>query len=71
MSGDPRRCPVHPEQRTSSPDGLFDAPCGRCEALSAAEDARLEWEALTPEERKALEDAAAQARRGEPDDLPF
>ncbi len=30
--GDPRRCPAHPEVTTSSPDGLFDAPCGKCEA---------------------------------------
>lgn len=28
--GDPRRCPRHGEV-TSSPDGMFDAPCGRCE----------------------------------------
>lgn len=30
--GDPRRCPVHPDVRTSSNDGMFDAPCGKCEA---------------------------------------
>ncbi len=30
-SGDPRRCPVHPEVQTSSPDGLHDTPCGLCE----------------------------------------
>jgi hypothetical protein len=29
--GDPRRCPRHPSQVTSSPDGMFDAPCGACE----------------------------------------
>ena len=29
--GDPRRCPTHGEA-TSSPDGMFDAPCGACEA---------------------------------------
>ena len=29
--GDPRRCRVHGEV-TSSPDGMFDAPCGACEA---------------------------------------
>ena len=28
--GDPRRCPIHGEP-TSSPDGMFDAPCGKCE----------------------------------------
>lgn len=34
--GDPRRCPRHPEVTTSSPDGLFDAPCGLCEAAMEA-----------------------------------
>ena len=29
--GDPRRCPHHPTEITSSPDGMFDAPCGYCE----------------------------------------
>jgi len=29
--GDPRRCPVH-GIATSSPDGMFDAPCWACEA---------------------------------------
>lgn len=29
--GDARRCPRHPEVKTSSPDGQFGAPCGRCE----------------------------------------
>ena len=28
--GDPRRCPVH-GRVTSSPDGIFDAPCPECE----------------------------------------
>jgi hypothetical protein len=31
-NGDPRRCPHHPEVQTSSPSGLFDAPCHLCEA---------------------------------------
>jgi hypothetical protein len=30
--GDARRCPRHPNIKTSSPDGMFDAPCGACEA---------------------------------------
>lgn len=30
--GDARRCPHHPEVKTSSDDGMFDAPCGKCEA---------------------------------------
>ena len=32
MTGDPRRCPRHPNVPTSSADGMFDAPCGSCEA---------------------------------------
>lgn len=30
--GGPRRCPRHPNQVTSSPDGMFDCPCAACEA---------------------------------------
>lgn len=29
--GDPRRCRRHPDQVVSSPDGLFDGLCGKCE----------------------------------------
>lgn len=29
--GDPRCCPHHPHVQTSSPDGMFNAPCGECE----------------------------------------
>ena len=29
--GDARRCPRHPHVKTSSDDGMFDAPCGECE----------------------------------------
>jgi hypothetical protein len=39
--GDPRRCPIHGEQ-TSSPDGMFDAPCGACEG--AMDDVAQAWE---------------------------
>lgn len=31
FQGDPRRCPVHPNVKTSSDDGMFDCPCGVCE----------------------------------------
>jgi len=34
--GDPRRCPIHGTV-ISSPDGLFDAPCGMCEGEMEAE----------------------------------
>lgn len=29
--GDPRRCPIHPGEKTSSDDGMHDAPCCACE----------------------------------------
>lgn len=29
--GDARRCPRHPHVKTSSDNGMFDAPCGVCE----------------------------------------
>jgi hypothetical protein len=35
--GDPRRCPHHPHIATSSPNGMFDAPCGACEAEMEAD----------------------------------
>lgn len=38
--GDPRRCHRHPEVRTSSDDGMFDAPCGRCESEG---DEHCDW----------------------------
>jgi hypothetical protein len=58
--GDARRCPRHPRVRTSSPDGLFDAPCGPCEyALDAEDEAVAEVSYLPP--RPALADG----------DIPF
>jgi len=30
--GDARRCPRHPQVRTSSANGMFDGLCGHCEA---------------------------------------
>lgn len=29
--GDPAKCPYHPSEIISSPDGMFDSPCGYCE----------------------------------------
>lgn len=40
--GDPRKCPRHPGEVTSDPFGLFDAPCGLCEA--EGEDAARNWQ---------------------------
>lgn len=36
--GDARRCPRHPHVRTSSADGMFDAPCNECEAEGESQD---------------------------------
>lgn len=52
--GDPRRCPSHPHVVTSSPDGMFDAPCGVCEAAMDRDDLPTEAE------------GAAQAHAGDP-----
>lgn len=49
--GDARRCPRHPGVKTSSDDGMFDAPCDRCEAeMYEAEqkEAYEAWEATQP-----------------------
>lgn len=41
--GDPRRCLRHPHVHTSDAQGLFDAPCGACEAEMELYDADAEW----------------------------
>ena len=62
-SGDPRRCSNHPWVRTSSNNGLHDAPCGECEFEMA--DAAMEdrWNALPQEERDAIEKERAEAAK--------
>lgn len=40
--GDARRCPHHPEVKTSSDNGMFDAPCYKCEG--AEMDAWEAWQ---------------------------
>ena len=52
--GDARRCPTHPHVRTSSADGMFDAPCGQCEHEDYEAEMKAEWEALTPGEKQAI-----------------
>lgn len=44
MTGDARKCPHHPHVKTSSDDGMHDAPCGECELLMdiAAEESRTD-----------------------------
>jgi hypothetical protein len=44
--GDARRCPRHPEVVTSSPDGLFDTPCGACELEQEAAAYQVPDEAI-------------------------
>ena len=39
-----RRCPLHGEVLTSA-DGLYDAPCGQCEAEMDVEAERRDYEA--------------------------
>lgn len=54
--GDPRTCPAHPEVKTSSGCGRFDAPCWKCEGEMEEEEEADRVASLTPEER-AAEDA--------------
>lgn len=50
-TGDPRRCPRHPHVATSSPDGMFDAPCGACEyEMDEREEERHEQERALAED---------------------
>lgn len=40
--GDARRCPHHPEVKTSSDDGMFDCDCYKCEG--EMDDASNRWD---------------------------
>lgn len=63
MCGDARKCPHHPHVKTSSDDGMFDAPCYECEALmyEAREENRStmdmarEWVAINKPELEGEE----------------
>ena len=70
--GDPRRCPVHPNQVTSSPDGMFDAPCPACEWEMEAgryEDENFKEEFPTT---KTLEELPLyDPTHEDEDDIPF
>lgn len=68
--GDPRRCPRHGEV-TSDPHGLYDAPCGACEAeaegwaeLEAAQyEEVVGMRTLSPVESSAFEAQCSAAVR--------
>lgn len=65
MIGDARICSIHPNVKTSSPDGMFDAPCNVCESLmDAAYQAHLDEERL---ESLALSEAADYPPEMDPD----
>lgn len=65
--GDPRRCPRHGTP-TSSPDGLFDAPCGKCEY----EMEREFFEEMAEEEgRKPEEYVEEENKVVDPGYIPF
>lgn len=64
--GDPRRCSVHPSEVTSSPDGMFDAPCGYCEAaMETDEGYERDLEAMRAEHKANLKPVVGN------DDIPF
>jgi hypothetical protein len=41
--GDARRCPLHPNVATSTPDGMFDMCCHVCESEMDDAAAQEEW----------------------------
>jgi len=64
--GDARRCPRHPNIKTSSDDGMFDGVCGECEygyesEMRAAEEAAWPAWLLTPEGQEWVEAEAERA----------
>ena len=65
--GDPRRCPIHLHVETSSPDGMFDAPCHECESEA--------WEAYCDEQTAIEGPRPVVERRPDPEpdfsDIPF
>ena len=46
--GDPRRCPIHPNVRTSSADGMFDGLCGACEGEMSQRAAQWDIDPTNP-----------------------
>ena len=72
--GDPRRCPRHPSEKTSSADGMFDAPCGACEA-EMDEDLPYTGEGSIAEvlgsEAAEMYEGPVGWDEGPADDLPF
>lgn len=69
--GDPRRCARH-GLATSSPDGLFDAPCPACEEEYDLADAMGD-EATEDDVRAVLAARAARPAAADDcsDDIPF
>jgi hypothetical protein len=61
--GDARRCPSHPHIKTSSPCGMFDAPCGQCEYEDYEREMIREWEAMPEAEKRAITEANEAWRR--------
>lgn len=67
--GDPRRCKSHPEIVTSSPDGMFDGLCWKCEQ---AADGAFDEEPPADGEALKLEPAPAPlVGPFDDDDIPF
>lgn len=66
--GDPRRCPHHPTEITSSPDGMFDAPCGYCEHEGEHGE---EDEECVPTVRDPARADTIPAPADTEDDIPF
>lgn len=69
-SGDPRRCPVH-GCATSSPDGMFDAPCPECEFAMDEDFHASQDVSEAPAVRSAVPLREDRAVFVQDDDIPF
>lgn len=75
FEGDARRCPRHPQVKTSSDNGLFDGLCGLCEQQADDDALQAEYEALEATgqlvPQAALLAEAAPQEAWADDDIPF
>ena len=69
--GDARRCSVHPNVKTSSPCGMFDAPCGQCESEMYEEYQKSLWDAMSPEEKQVIAEERENKYDYLDDEIPF
>jgi len=69
--GDARRCPVHSNVKTSSPCGMFDAPCGQCESEMYENEQESLWGAVVSKEEPAIAEERENKKEYLDNDIPF